>query len=64
MECDGCEDTGPGTGNASVGVLTDCLKFGYKVAIKFDIELPFDLPKENCMVIPLVEGGLNGLTVK
>ncbi len=34
-------------------------KFGYQQADKFGIELPFDVPKENCMVIELIENGLN-----
>ena len=34
-------------------------KFGYKQADRFDIELPFEVPKENCMAIELVENGLN-----
>jgi len=33
-------------------------RFGYQQADKFGIELPFDVPKENCMVIELVENGL------
>lgn len=36
-------------------------KFGYKRADNFGIELPFDVPKENCMVIELTENGLNGV---
>ncbi|OOG73181.1 GNAT family N-acetyltransferase [Algoriphagus sp. A40] len=36
-------------------------KFGYQQADLFGIELPFDVPKENCMVIELVENGLTGL---
>ncbi|MDH5250853.1 MAG: N-acetyltransferase [Cyclobacteriaceae bacterium] len=36
-------------------------KFGYKQADKFGIELPFDVPRENCMVIALTENGLNGV---
>ena len=27
----------------------------------YGIELPFDVPKENCMVIELVENGLKGI---
>lgn len=41
-------------------------KFGYQQADKFGIELPFDVPKENCMAIELVENGLkdvNGMVV-
>ncbi|CAM1344173.1 GNAT family N-acetyltransferase [Tenacibaculum amylolyticum] len=37
-------------------------KFGYKQADKFGIELPFDVPKENCMTIELIENGLNGVS--
>lgn len=37
-------------------------KFGYKQADKFGIELPFELPKENCMAIELVKNGLNGVS--
>ncbi len=37
-------------------------KFGYKQADKFGIELPFKVPKENCMVIELIENGLNGIS--
>ena len=33
-------------------------KFGYKQADKFGIELPFEVPKENCMAIELIENGL------
>ena len=36
-------------------------KFGYKQADFFGIKLPFDVPKENCMVIELIENGLNGV---
>ena len=36
-------------------------KFGYKQADSFGIELPFDVPKENCMAIELVENGLDGV---
>jgi predicted N-acetyltransferase YhbS len=36
-------------------------KFGYLQAHKFGIELPFDVPKENCMAIELIEGGLKGV---
>jgi predicted N-acetyltransferase YhbS len=36
-------------------------KFGYIQADKFGIELPFDVPKENCMTIELIENGLNGV---
>jgi predicted N-acetyltransferase YhbS len=36
-------------------------RFGYEQANKFGIELPFDVPKENCMVIELKENGLKGV---
>ena len=36
-------------------------RFGYKQADKFGIELPFEVPKENCMAIELVENGLQGI---
>ncbi len=34
-------------------------KFGYKQADNFGIELPIDVPRENCMVKELTENGLN-----
>jgi len=37
-------------------------RFGYQQADKFGIELPFDVPKENCMAIELIENGLNGIS--
>jgi len=37
-------------------------RFGYQQADKFGIELPFDVPKENCMAIELIENGLNGVS--
>lgn len=37
-------------------------KFGYKQADNFGIKLPFDVPKENCMVIELTENGLDGVS--
>jgi len=36
-------------------------RFGYEQADKYGIELPFEVPKENCMVIELTENGLNGV---
>jgi predicted N-acetyltransferase YhbS len=33
-------------------------RFGYVLASKFEITLPFDAPEENCMVIELVKDGL------
>ncbi|TYR31764.1 N-acetyltransferase [Sphingobacterium phlebotomi] len=37
-------------------------KFGYKQADYFGIELPFDVPKENCMAIELTKNGLAGVS--
>lgn len=37
-------------------------KFGYQQTTTFRIELPFDVPKENCMAIELIENGLNNVT--
>lgn len=37
-------------------------RFGYKQADYYGIELPFEAPKENCMVIELVDNGLKGVT--
>ena len=37
-------------------------RFGYKQASEYGIELPFEVPKENCMVIELVEDGLKGVS--
>ncbi len=39
-------------------------RFDYKQAYNYGIEFPFDVPKENCMVVELVEGGLNGVKGK
>ena len=36
-------------------------KFGYQQASNFGIELPFDVPNENCMVIELIENGLKSI---
>jgi len=36
-------------------------KFGYKQTNRYGIELPFDVPKENCMIIALTENGLEGV---
>ncbi|BDS12514.1 GNAT family N-acetyltransferase [Aureispira anguillae] len=36
-------------------------RFGYQPTAKFGIKLPFDAPKENCMVIELVANGLEGV---
>ncbi|WP_282122665.1 GNAT family N-acetyltransferase [Algibacter mikhailovii] len=37
-------------------------KFGYKKANLFGIELPFEVPKENCMAIELTENGLKNVS--
>jgi len=37
-------------------------RFGYEQADKYGIKLPFEVPKENCMVIELVKNGLNGVS--
>ena len=37
-------------------------RFGYEQADKYGIELPFEVPKENCMIIELVENGLKGVS--
>lgn len=37
-------------------------RFGYQQANKFDITLPFDVPKAYSMAIALVEGGLDGVS--
>jgi len=37
-------------------------RFGYQQADTFGIELPFDVPKENCMAIELTENGLQGVS--
>lgn len=37
-------------------------KFGYQLAKKYGITLPFEVPDENCMAIELVEGGLDGVS--
>lgn len=36
-------------------------KFGYSKASEFDIQLPFDVPDENCMAIELVENALKNV---
>jgi predicted N-acetyltransferase YhbS len=36
-------------------------KFGYSQAAEFGIDLPFDVPKENSMVITLTKNGLDGV---
>ena len=37
-------------------------RFGYERADKYGIELPFEVPKENCMVIELTKNGLKGVS--
>ena len=37
-------------------------KFGYELAGKYDINIPFEAPAENCMVFELVEDGLKGVS--
>jgi predicted N-acetyltransferase YhbS len=37
-------------------------KFGYSLASKFGIKLPFEVPEENCMAIELIENGLKGIS--
>lgn len=39
-------------------------RFGYELCKKYNIEMPFDVPAENCMVIALVENGLVGVSGK
>ncbi|PIF33480.1 putative N-acetyltransferase YhbS [Flavobacterium sp. 9] len=36
-------------------------RFGYELTNKYGIEMPFDVPAENCMVIALNENGLSGV---
>lgn len=37
-------------------------RFGYERADKYGIRLPFEAPLENCMVIELVDNGLDGVS--
>ena len=37
-------------------------KFGYELTENYNIELPFDVPKENCMVKELIKDGLKGVS--
>ena len=37
-------------------------RFGYQLTEKFGIHLPFEVPKENCMAVELVEGGLKNVS--
>lgn len=39
-------------------------RFGYEQANKYGIEMPFDVPAENCMVAILAENGLLGIRGK
>ncbi|MCZ7253247.1 GNAT family N-acetyltransferase, partial [Salmonella enterica] len=39
-------------------------RFGYELTSKYNIEMPFDVPAENCMVISLTENGLDGVSGK
>ncbi|WP_407534386.1 GNAT family N-acetyltransferase [Elizabethkingia miricola] len=36
-------------------------RFGYEMARKYGIKLPFEVPDENCMAIELVKGSLEGV---
>jgi len=37
-------------------------RFGYKIAAVYGIQLPFDVPSENCMIIELIPGALKGVS--
>ena len=37
-------------------------RFGYELCEKYNIKMPFDVPAENCMIIPLTENGLSGVS--
>lgn len=39
-------------------------RFGYELRSKYNIEMPFDVPAENCLVISLTENGLNDVSGK
>lgn len=39
-------------------------RFGYEWTSKYYIEMPFEVPKENCMIISLSENGLHGVNGK
>ncbi len=39
-------------------------KFGYERTSKYGIEIPFDVPEKNCMVIALTKNGLKGVSGK
>lgn len=36
-------------------------RFGYEIAKKYRIKLPFEVPDENCMAIELIKGALEGI---
>ncbi|CAM3651236.1 GNAT family N-acetyltransferase [Elizabethkingia occulta] len=36
-------------------------RFGYEIAKKYGIQLPFEVPDENCMAIELIKGALEGV---
>lgn len=37
-------------------------KFGYQLCSNYNIKIPFEVPKENCVVIELVKDGLKGVS--
>ncbi len=37
-------------------------KFGYQLTSQFGIQLPFEAPEKNCMVIELIKNGLQGVS--
>ncbi|NOR87098.1 MAG: GNAT family N-acetyltransferase [Bacteroidales bacterium] len=37
-------------------------RFGYELTSKYGIELPFEAPEENCMIIELEKDGLKGVS--
>lgn len=39
-------------------------KFGYELTSKYNIEIPFNAPEENCMVIELTKNGLKRVSGK
>ncbi|MCL1664769.1 N-acetyltransferase [Elizabethkingia ursingii] len=36
-------------------------RFGYEIAKKYGIKLPFEVPDENCMAIELIKGAFEGI---
>jgi predicted N-acetyltransferase YhbS len=36
-------------------------RFGYEFTSKYNISLPFDIPQKYCMILSLIEGGLDGV---